>query len=564
MWGRLDGAERLITALLPDEKYAKIRKFLTREAQVKILEEEFLASNKETLQGVLAASLTKVSAGLEMREVIGEITGKIGDAAVKTELNKILRTCIDEKNVYDFVQKRYEVEKQLEPKSLLQVISRSTKVTGDIFEAIADDKAAAGSQMRWIARFGQIFWGLVEVAAPNSFWNKLFKQWLMLLYLFEIVLIVGSTIFVKPEVQQFGIMALILTLITHLTAITLHDYMRGGKFLYLLRFVAVGLMAILAISGAVFIYGLFFDADFWKKISDWQTDLDKYEHWQRLLPVSFLVLLFVATLVWRETQKLNVRFYGVITLVYVLLVFLIGGWITQLSNVGQGFDGLSPLISLEFPKSIGDVEHITRAFREDVVENLKWALAIDSFLFVPLYVGFLLFFSQLLRLRRNQWIIAKSKWFKKEAKSKKENGPDSKNWIAETKEKLFNISFLNLTVIVVSLCIVFAGLADLAENYFSYAALENPAVPGWKIQGISYAATVKWFLLALVTAVLSLIFLRKNWWWIFTLAFLIAAGIGFVALFNHALFKPFLYSQLIILPIISFLFIFFPEKFSRD
>jgi patatin-related protein len=574
MWGRLDGAERLIAALLPDAKYKEMREFLTRQAQTKILTEEFLSSNEKTLRGVLADSLTKVSAGLKMREVIGNITQNISDDAVKTKLNDVLRTSLDENNVYDFIQQHYEVEKQLEPKPLLQAISRSTKVTGDIFEAIADDKADAGSQMRWIARLGQIFWGLVEVAAPNSFWNKLVKQWLMLLYLFEVVLIVGSTIFVKPEVQQFGIMSLILTLITHLTAITLHDYMKGGKFLYLLRFIAVGLMAILAISGAVFIYGFFIDAKFWEKIIKWQKPVAGYEDWQRLFPLSFVIVLFVATLVWRETKKLNVRFYGIVTLFYVLALIALVFWFRYLIDGAQGLRNLSPTLALEFPLEPADIGRIAGVVGSKVRDGLQWFLAADSFVFVPLYVGFLLFFSQLLRLRRSQWIIAKSAWFKKkkaeekaaENKANVKTEIDVEDWKYVWKQRFLNLSFLNLTVIAVSLFIVFTGLADLTENYFSYAVLgsELPNIPQWKIDTIRYAATVKWFLSALATVILSMIFWRRGWWKIFTFAFLIAAGIGFAGLFNYELFKYFLMSQVVILPLVGILFIIFPERFARD
>jgi len=186
---------------------------------------------------------------------------------------------------------------------------------------------------------------------------------------------------------------------------------------------------------------------------------------------------------------------------------------------------------------------------------------------VPLYVGFLLFFIQLLRLRRSQWIIAKSKWFKNRmSKSSDKNNVDTEGWIFKTKERLFNISFVNLTVTIISLLIVTAGLADLAENYLSYAVLEKylSEIPPWEIRGISYAAMVKWFLIALVTGALSLIFWRRGWWKVFTFVFLIAAVIGFAGLFNHELFKTFIWSQIVILPVVGILFIILQKNFVKD
>lgn len=303
MWGRLDGAERLITALLPDAKYKEMRQFLTRQAQVKILEEEFLSSNNEALQGVLAESLTKVSAGLKIQKVVEKIMQSIGDDTVKTKLGKVLATCLDKDTVYDFVQKNYEVEKQLEPKPLLQVISRSTKVTGDIFEGIADEKAQVGSQMRWIARLGRIFGGLVEVAAPQTVWYEFLKHGLLLLYLFEVVLLVGSTLFVATEVQQFAIVSLILTLLVHFIAILLNEYMSGRKFLNLVKFLLITLVALPAVTGVLFLFAFFYKPGWWEKINDVQEKslADEYG-WLRLLPLLIVIAIFAVTFIWKALR----------------------------------------------------------------------------------------------------------------------------------------------------------------------------------------------------------------------------------------------------------------------
>jgi len=315
MWGRLDGAERLITALLPDKKYDKLREFFTRQAHEIILKNEFLEANTGELRGVLAESLIKVSAGLPLRDVIGKVTEKTNDEAVKNQLNAVLGSLFassiaegkTESEIYDFVKNYYQYEEKLEPKDLLRVISRSTKVTGDIFEGIADQKAQAGSQMRWIARLGQVFWGLVEVAAPNSFFNMLFTHWLYILYLFEVVLIIGSTIFVKPETQQFGIVSLILTLIIHLTATALYDYMKGGNLWALFRFIAFGLFSFLTVLGGLFVYAFFYDLGFWAKLTKAQGFFKDWAVLLQLIPVLLLLGLFVITFGVRAYRKYKDR-----------------------------------------------------------------------------------------------------------------------------------------------------------------------------------------------------------------------------------------------------------------
>ncbi len=310
-WGRLDGAERLITALLPGKDYEELRKFLTRQAHDAIIEEELVLKNQAELRGLFGTALINASTGMEIRQVIEKVTKLVTDDVVKTRLNAALQNCLPDPQsgggnaeIYDFVKNQYDFEKNLEPKSLLRVISRSTKVVGDIFEGIADDKAQAGSQMRWIARLGQIFWGLVEVAAPNSFYNLIFNHWLFLIYLFEVVLIIGSTIFVKPETQQFGIVSLILTLIIHLTAVALYDYMKGDSLWALFKFIAFSFFALLTVLGGLFVYAFFYDPEFWKQVHGWQSGLTKkMGDWVRLLPVFFLLGLFAVTFIVRAFRK---------------------------------------------------------------------------------------------------------------------------------------------------------------------------------------------------------------------------------------------------------------------
>jgi hypothetical protein len=209
----------------------------------------------------------------------------------------------------------------------------------------------------------------------------------------------------------------------------------------------------------------------------------------------------------REAKKLNVRFFGFVSLVYVFLSLLLAALFERLSGGAQSVGNLGPILSLEFAGSIERISEITDNFRAETVGRLEWALIADSFVFVPLYTGFLLFFAQLLYHRRSGWIIGKSGWYKK-ANIANPAETDREDQISKAKEKLLNFSFLKFTVRAVSVFIVAAGAADLVENYFTYDVLENAfAADRWKIGVISAAACVKWFLIASTVAVFSLIFL---------------------------------------------------------
>ncbi len=528
LWGRLDGVERLITALLPDKKHENLRVFLTKKAHLEILREDMLSSKRSEIQNQLLKNLLEKSAGIESKSTSAIVTGEFMDDKIQERVDNILQNSLEPESAYQFIKNNHDAQNRLEPKDLLRVISRSTKVTGDIFEGIADKDSQVGSRLRWISRLGLIFWGLVEVAAPNSFWNLLFQHWLTLIYFVEVVLLIGSTIFVKPEVQQFATVLLILTLIVNLTTVELNSLMKGGKFGSLIRFVAIGFFAILTIVGGIFIYSFFYDAEFWKAINEKQIIFNKQEYYLKLFPVALLITIFAAMLTWRETENVRVKFFGAVSVLFALSAVVFSVVFYYITKDASGIKGLGAVLSLEFASKPEHIATITNNYNDAARNSLKLALAVDSFLFVPLYTGFLLVFSRLFNLR---------------------------NW--RSKKYLMSAA---------AICIIGAALADLSENIFSYSVLvaKPEELTPSAISGIWISALIKWFLLSVVTAILSLIFWHKGWWTFFTVGFLFASVCGIIGLFQNQFVRQFTILQVSLLLAVGLLFWFLPDRFKRE
>jgi hypothetical protein len=119
------------------------------------------------------------------------------------------------------------VNRDLDPKLMLRSIARSTQVIGKMFEDIANQHQLEGKRLAWIARLGQLFWGLVEVAVPGSLLNLLFRHWLKLLYAFELLLIGGSILFGDKDINSFGWKAFGVTVAMNIVVLLLGDYIRG-------------------------------------------------------------------------------------------------------------------------------------------------------------------------------------------------------------------------------------------------------------------------------------------------------------------------------------------------
>ena len=235
MWGRLDGAERLITMLLPYYDDVRVRNALIKEAHAAILREELSSESRSQLSELMSEALIRASTGEPIEEAINKVMAGLTETTpVKTRLASAITaifdddvTKTDDDKLVKFVQLGYRVNRRLDPKSLLETISRSTQTIGGIFEELANKNGLDGRSLSWIARLGQFFWGLVQVAVPGSLLNKFVTHWLYLLYAFEVFIIIGGVLLSRPGAQQFGLTAFAVTAIINVLTLVLKDLMRG-------------------------------------------------------------------------------------------------------------------------------------------------------------------------------------------------------------------------------------------------------------------------------------------------------------------------------------------------
>lgn len=256
MWGRLDGAERLITAMLPNEKNKVVRRALIEEAQTAILAEEIPQESRLQLSGLMSDALMRASSGLPIEEAIRKVLQEMKDASpVQKQLESVMRNSLQDEALLSFMKEGYEVNRKLDPQGMLKAMSRSTQVIGHIFEHIAEQNGQDRKSVAWIARLGQVFWGLVQVAVPGSLLNLFFIHWLKVLYVFEVVLFIGAWILSTPETEKFALTALFVTAGINLLVFVLHDMMRmkkGWRFTILTVFVI--LVVVLAAIGGLDVY----------------------------------------------------------------------------------------------------------------------------------------------------------------------------------------------------------------------------------------------------------------------------------------------------------------------
>jgi hypothetical protein len=179
-------------------------------------------------------------------------------APVNSALQAALRSRLTKENLLAFFRESYQVNPNLSPQTTLKTLSRSTRVVGEILEDVADDYGKIGQRpATWMARFGRVFWGLVEVSIPRSIQGEFFRYWLVILYLFEALLIAVGTIFVREQVQALGVVALGATAVIHFSTLLLRDYMVGkSTWLRILIVASVFALLFFAVVGADTLFDL--------------------------------------------------------------------------------------------------------------------------------------------------------------------------------------------------------------------------------------------------------------------------------------------------------------------
>ena len=260
MWGRLDGAERLITSLLPDLKDKAVRDEMIKQAHSAILIEEMPTESRQQLGLLMSDALMRAGAGDPMGKTIDKLVKDLDSGSnISTRLQAIMRNSLQDEEFLKFVATGYEVNRKTDAKAMLRAMSRSTQVIGKVFEDIANQNALDGKSLAWIARFGQIFWGLVEVAVPGSIKNLLMMHWLKLLYVFEILLIILAFLFSAPAaLQDFTFRIFLVTVVINVAVLLLRDRMRGQRrWLYVVVSILVAVVGIFAVVGAAdLLFGL--------------------------------------------------------------------------------------------------------------------------------------------------------------------------------------------------------------------------------------------------------------------------------------------------------------------
>jgi len=250
IWGRLDCADRMITALLrsaagntPVDTLERTRLQMVQQAQEAILLEEISLLDVATRTELgFTGPATQGAPSPSMASAVTEIR----QSNLSPEVKQILEVSLREKNPLQMFALNYKSLHAQNPRKLLEVAGRASRILGNMLDDIAARHRIENASLSWITRTMRFFWGFVEISLPDTIQNQIAHHYLKLLYLFEVLLIVGGLLFSTPAVQHMGVLALGVTVVLNAVVLILQDLAKGRKRVMRIAGFVVGAILVLA------------------------------------------------------------------------------------------------------------------------------------------------------------------------------------------------------------------------------------------------------------------------------------------------------------------------------
>ena len=228
MWGRLDGCERLLATLLPEDE--PLRNALLTQAQRAILQEEMSPAGYGKLVQLFAEALESENQPT-LHLAFENLWPKLGqdDRQRHTRLTLALKAVFEGDELIAYVKKHYEVRREFDTEKSLKTASRAITITGRILEQIEKEQSGSASRLVWVTRAGRSFQALLAVSTPGSILDKLRTHGLFMLYAFETLLFFGALLFGSVDARNFALTAFSVTLALHIATLFTGDLLHRAS-----------------------------------------------------------------------------------------------------------------------------------------------------------------------------------------------------------------------------------------------------------------------------------------------------------------------------------------------
>jgi patatin-related protein len=259
LWGRLDGAERILAALLPGRQLAATRDSLTRRAQTAVLAEELSGPDREAVTG-LVAQITAAAGPDALQPEVRKALFPDGRTPDAPAILSMLRGLASDDALYRYFRDAYTLDRTLDRTAMTRSAARGTRVIGEMLGDMADPGSPRAAHGAFVARVGRMIWSFVEVSVPDSAARTIVRHLSAVFFLFA-MLVAGAGIVLNDRgVLALGLSSLVVVGVMAGGSALLTNFLRGGRMARVVTrlgvTVALGLLLYFATVGALGTFGM--------------------------------------------------------------------------------------------------------------------------------------------------------------------------------------------------------------------------------------------------------------------------------------------------------------------
>ena len=234
MWGRLDGAERLIQTVLPADDAATraVREELIRVAHGRILTQTLKSRSSAELTGWMASALKEAggdgNADDKLKRLLAALQLEPGPA--RDRLAAALTGLMDPDALRHYAGTQPTFDPRPPMDRTMRNAARAVTVMGRVLEGVSQSDAPSTAPLaRWAARLGLVLQGAMVVALPGTPGEHVFANLLPKVYAIEGVLLLVALLFGDAGLRFTALSALGVTALVHLVTMLLRDAAREGR-----------------------------------------------------------------------------------------------------------------------------------------------------------------------------------------------------------------------------------------------------------------------------------------------------------------------------------------------
>ncbi len=229
LWGRLDGAERIVRSLISPEQKEQ-GDALIAKMQDRIIR-EFLEDRQGELGRVIldvARSLNNATGakhgrGMRAAEIRRSVQETVAKGPAQLYKDAVLGYLSVDK-IKEYLQAGM-TSREPDRRATLESMTRGVRIVGGMLEGLSKETRAAGG---FLIRVTTALWWLVEAAVPNGLQGHFFRKFFAMAFWLEIVMVIGGTVLSQP-VQALGLKLLAFTALLWLVKDAFYRYLMWGK-----------------------------------------------------------------------------------------------------------------------------------------------------------------------------------------------------------------------------------------------------------------------------------------------------------------------------------------------